>query len=72
MHSNDEGETTAQQMQTTAKLYSLPQTSAMEPSVQQTYFGEVLQGLCGTLLPPGLLGEVEEDMRQLSSSKSFN
>ena len=35
-------------------------------SVQNTCFGEILRGPCGTLLPPGLLEEVAHNFKQLS------
>ncbi|CAH3181753.1 unnamed protein product [Porites lobata] len=48
---------------------SFPRTAIIDLStwsVQNTCFGEILRGPCGTLLPPGLLEEVAHNFKQLS------
>ena len=51
---------------------ALPRTAVIDLSkwrVENTCFGEILRGPCGTLLPPGLLEEVEQNIKQLSQRK---
>ena len=38
--------------------------------VQETCFGEILRGPCGSVIfPPGLFEEVQDEMKHLSKSK---
>ncbi|XP_015768507.1 PREDICTED: uncharacterized protein LOC107347149 [Acropora digitifera] len=68
-----QGRSTSSQTQEIAhaqsQAESFPRTAIIDLStwsVQNTCFGEILRGPCGTLLPPGLLEEVAHNFKQLS------
>ena len=53
---------------------SFPRTAIIDLStwsVQNTCFGEILQGPCGTLSPPALLEEVAHNFKQMSQRKDL-
>ena len=73
-----QGRSTSSQTQEIAhaqsQAESFPRTTIIDLStwsVQNTCFGEILRGPCGTLLPPGLLEEVAHNFKQLSQRKDL-
>ena len=73
-----QGRSTSSQTQEIAhaqsQAESFPRTTIIDLStwsVENTCFGEILQGPCGTLLPPGLLEEVAHNFKQLSQRKDL-
>lgn len=73
-----QGRSTSSQTQEIAhaqsQAESFPRTAIIDLStwsVQNTCFGEILRGHCGTLLPPGLLEEVAHNFKQLSQRKDL-
>lgn len=73
-----QGRSTSSQTQEIAhaqsQAESFPRTAIIDLStwsVQNTCFGEILRGPCGTLLPPGLLEDVAHNFKQLSQRKDL-
>ena len=57
-----------------SEVESFPRTPIIDVrtwSVQNTCFGEIIRGPCGTLLPPGLLEEVAHNFKHLSQRKDL-